>query len=265
MLVVDDRSDPPASEALGDIETPPLRVIPSHFPPGASGARNSGIEKARHDVLVFVDDDDLMVEDYPTRVVAAASGPVHVDFGIANGHRLDTQTGRTEREEIPLTLGVIPVGTPLRRTLVSAGRGFWARRQVLTAVGAFDIGSQLDEDTALAVRLRLGGFVGHFEPEPGVITRLNAAQGSAQAQQVTQSQAELQYDAYRTTYETYAHRFGAFSGERWFLLTRFLRRAAKAGRSKDAARIALRHRPRLVALGALIYLGLKTMKHRRTS
>ena len=81
VIVVDDRSDT-AQTALCDVTDPRLRITTNTGDKGAAGARNHGIAQAKGEIVMFLDDDDVMVVDYPGRVLAAAAGS-EADWGFA--------------------------------------------------------------------------------------------------------------------------------------------------------------------------------------
>lgn len=69
LIVVDDASDPPAAEALAGVEDPRLKLYINTGPHGPSAARNFGVQKSLGPILMFLDDDDLLVRDYCERVI----------------------------------------------------------------------------------------------------------------------------------------------------------------------------------------------------
>jgi glycosyltransferase involved in cell wall biosynthesis len=60
VVVVDDGSDPPLSEAALRSMVPGLEFVRHDRPRGVSAARNSGLERARGGLVLFLDDDDLL-------------------------------------------------------------------------------------------------------------------------------------------------------------------------------------------------------------
>lgn len=82
VIVVDDRSDT-AVKALRDVhDHPRIRILTNTGDKGAAGARNHGVAQALGEIIMFLDDDDVMVADYPKRVLAAAQGGT-ADWGFA--------------------------------------------------------------------------------------------------------------------------------------------------------------------------------------
>ncbi|MXQ07007.1 glycosyltransferase [Alphaproteobacteria bacterium GH1-50] len=263
VLVVDDRSEPPAVQSLDDINDPRLRGIVSTEMPGASGSRNAGILEARHEIVAFLDDDDLMRPGHLTRVLDITRQTPEAAWGFSNALWRDVASGADEPEDLPLAEGFVPDVKIPRYTLASAGRSLWCRRKALIEVGLFDLDWRIDEDADLCLRLIFAGYRPWFSPEPGIIARTNRAPDSNTAQITERIASDHRARAYCQTYERHARHFPALSRGRWFLATRFLRRAAKDGQSALAARTVLRREP--LALVLLAYLGFKTLRHYRAS
>ncbi|WP_081339256.1 glycosyltransferase family 2 protein [Micrococcus luteus] len=139
-----------------------IRVIDADTHPGASFARNRGINEASADKLAFCDDDDLVHPDWCRLAYEFLD-----DFPVVTGGvvvKEDTQlTGKSLAEKLEMLVAeTVPV--PPR----PAGRGsmgpalmggnFAARRDVLLAVGGFDAALvRGGEDNDLAFRLDRAG------------------------------------------------------------------------------------------------------------
>jgi len=111
LIVVIDGSTDGTAEALSRIETPfPVRLVqqPNR---GAAAARNRAAAEARHDVLLFVDDDmlcapDLISEHARVHLAGADAviGDVRRDPGSAPGFMSDSNEAWLKRQGGPLTL-----------------------------------------------------------------------------------------------------------------------------------------------------------------
>ncbi len=139
-----------------------IRVIDADTHPGASFARNRGINEASAEKLAFCDDDDLVHPDWCRLAYEFLD-----DFPVVTGGvvvKEDTQlTGKSLAEKLEMLVAeTVPV--PPR----PAGRGsmgpalmggnFAARRDVLLAVGGFDAALvRGGEDNDLAFRLDRAG------------------------------------------------------------------------------------------------------------
>jgi glycosyltransferase involved in cell wall biosynthesis len=60
VIVVDDGSDPQQRRSLTSLSSANLRVVDSDGMKGPSGARNTGAQEAKSDLLFFLDSDDLL-------------------------------------------------------------------------------------------------------------------------------------------------------------------------------------------------------------
>jgi hypothetical protein len=89
----------------------------------------------------------------------------------------------------------------------------------------------IDEDTDLCLRLVAAGHWPWYEVRPGVVVYrdyLPASSGGSQLTVSTSTQRAL--DCYRRTCQKNAPAYPENAQVRWYLATRFLRRAVKAGR-----------------------------------
>ncbi len=119
VIVIDDRSDT-AEKALRDITDRRLRITTNTGDKGAAGARNHGIAQARGEIVMFLDDDDVMVADYPARVIAGAqeSG---ADWGFSSG-LLVNGDHVPELNSEPIKGSLLPQNTPLQRQIAVTSR-----------------------------------------------------------------------------------------------------------------------------------------------
>lgn len=188
ILVVDDASSDSTADRVADAASrhPDIRLIQHATNQGVAAARNSLLEAATGEFVIFFDDDDesvphrvsaqiARIEDYEARF--APAGPV-----ICHAARLQTLPDGSERIETtigtsPNTMSPAPHGRAVAERVLT-GRplagGFGAlatcsqaaRRSAYTLVGGFDPTFRRSEDTELAVRLALADahFVGIAEP-----------------------------------------------------------------------------------------------------
>jgi len=180
IIVVDDVSSDCSAEVVQSVaETDPrVRLIRHTTNTGPAGARNSIIEAARGEFLVFFDDDD---ESLPARVreqvrVLTEHETRHPSVPVAcyasgerrypNGYDLPLPAIGSRGEEVPNGAGVADYLLLYRRRpdwFYGAGTpscALMARRTTFAAIGGFDATLRRVEDTDLAIRLALAG--GHF-------------------------------------------------------------------------------------------------------
>ncbi|MFB9338611.1 glycosyltransferase family 2 protein, partial [Actinoplanes octamycinicus] len=145
VIVVDDR---PVKEPIPRVKA---RIIAGPAR-GPAAARNAGWRAARHDWVVFLDDDVLPDQDWPRRLRAdlAAAGP---EIGGVQGVL-----------RVPLPADRRP--TDWERVTAGLADGAWItadmafRRAALAAVGGFDerLPRAFREDAELAFRVRQAGW-----------------------------------------------------------------------------------------------------------
>lgn len=186
ILVVDDASTDGTADRVAAVAAlhPEVRLIRHPANGGVAVARNTLLEQAAGEFVVFFDDDDesvphrvstqiTRIESYEARV--APDGPV-----ICHAARLQTAPDGTER--IEPTMGQredrrAPHGRAVAERILTGrpladGYGALAtcsqaaRRSTYARVGGFDPALRRSEDTDLSIRLALAGahFVGVAEP-----------------------------------------------------------------------------------------------------
>ena len=91
VLLIDNGSTPPLAEQSLPVPVPGLRIV-RETTPGLTPARLRGIAEANGELLVFVDDDNVLAEDFLVNALAAfsqnltlgaAGGPIHPEFESA--------------------------------------------------------------------------------------------------------------------------------------------------------------------------------------
>ena len=157
-------------------ELPDVVAVSNGEQRGLSGARNSGVDVARGDVIAFIDDDAVAAEDWLEWLVAAYAD-AHV-LGVGGAAEPAWELGRPRRfpEEFDWVVGCTYRGMPVQRAevrnLIGANMSF--RRDVLAAAGRFRSGIGRVgtrpigcEETELCIRARRRWSEGVFVFEPG--------------------------------------------------------------------------------------------------
>lgn len=165
VLVVDDRSRWPVASSLENLD-PRLQITISQARPGAGGARNWGVARARGKRILFLDDDDLMVPGYPAWVLEQK-----YDYGFAP--ILTFRGGNTPSPIVYSGGQGQPVMDlrPFRHQIAGLGCGFWIDRHAFLAVGGIAEDIRINEDTEFSIRLLQSGLRGLRAPNPGVMVR----------------------------------------------------------------------------------------------
>ncbi len=169
IIVVDDRSEIPAGEALASHIGAETTVIDNLGPWGPSAARNAGLNRAIHPIVLFLDDDDLLISNYCRRVLRVAGDHPDVTYGWTS--YVQQRTGRRDRR-LPRLKHIVRTGKldstiPLRHKFARA-TGLWVRRGVLFKIGGFNEAMRFGEDGELCIRLVTTGNA-WFDVEPGFI------------------------------------------------------------------------------------------------
>jgi glycosyltransferase involved in cell wall biosynthesis len=126
---------------------PEVRVMRLARNQGPAAARNHGIERARGELIAFLDSDDLWREDYLETLTAEFRDP-RVVLVFSNYSSIDAKGRVIRRRCVPRA----PAGLSAA-ALTSASM---MRRTAVMAAGGFDLGfRRLFEDTDLFIRLAL--------------------------------------------------------------------------------------------------------------
>lgn len=152
IIVVVDQNRALYERAVAGIEG--ARVVPNRDTPGLGGARNSGVEQATGDVVMFLDDDAIA-----SRQLLAFFADAYEDddvIGVGGGILPDWEHGRPRwyPAEFDWTIGCSYIGTPTSRKEVRnlIGCNMSYRRGLVEAAGRFRLGYGCDE-TEFCIRL----------------------------------------------------------------------------------------------------------------
>ena len=173
ILIVDDRSDPPASDEFKDASGSELRMLRCDSTTGgAAAARNLGLAQAKGDIVFFLDDDDELQSDYCHHILdhvlphhpEMAWGYSHTNIAISKANQ---DTPKVIKTSAPSPEG--PLTGPLSQRLAGFGEGFWIRRDVLDNLGPIDEGFATNEDMEYCLRLAAADQLGWYSAKPGAV------------------------------------------------------------------------------------------------
>jgi glycosyltransferase involved in cell wall biosynthesis len=149
-------------EKLARLELDGVRVVANRHHPGLSGARNTGVEDAAHDVVAFLDDDARAEPDWMERLIAVYDDPLVVAAGGAVAPDWESRRPAWFPEEFDWVVGCTYRGLPSVRSSVRnvIGANMSFRRSALELVGGFSdelgrVGADGAgcEETELCIRL----------------------------------------------------------------------------------------------------------------
>jgi hypothetical protein len=237
VLVLDDHSQIPASQVLADVSDLRLKVVRNSGSSGAARARNQAVALAEGAVVFFLDDDDEVVANYCTRVLGAGGAAAQAQWGFSS--TVIRTLGSTPSDR-PLTRkrlrrGVVPHGGRVRDRIAAMSDGFWIKKSCFEDAGGLDPDLTIDEDTDLCIRLLGAGISPWYECEPGMAVYRGYLPAQGSAGQLTTSTPLLKgLTCYRRTFEKNEGAFPPLSAPRWFLASRFIRRAIRQGQKPMA-------------------------------
>ena len=262
MLVVDDHCTTPAAQVLAGVKDARLKVVRHASAGGAARARNQGVAQAAGEVVFFLDDDDELVADYCSRVFCAGAGASQALWGFSStvirAHdSLDSPLVRHR-----LRRGRVPDTSRVRDRIAAMSEGFWIKKRCFELAGGLDPDLTIDEDTDLCVRLMASNISPWYEIDPGMVVYRGYMPAAGNAGQLTVATPVSQgLRCYRRTFDKNEASFAPLGAPRWFLASRFVRRAVKQGQCTLAQEFVRGLQPRLFQVGMAIFLRFKTLVH----
>ncbi|MGB0903195.1 glycosyltransferase family 2 protein [Halocynthiibacter sp.] len=268
VIVVDDASDPPATHALREVTDPRMILYVNPGPHGPSAARNFGVRQTQAPVLMFLDDDDLLVEDYCLRVISRIDSlPDDCTFGFSASYHLEPDGSWTEVQSIS-PAGVLGDETPLKYRQAGLGMGCWITRAAFDAVGGLDESIDVNEDTEFSVRLAASGHRCYCDQTPGVILIHDPVRSASDQSSITKAAgARARFRGFEyilLKHQDFLKGHGAFRRK---MFTRVVKYRVRAGSVAGWFRFCAQHRPvsdvvLYIAPGAL-WLGLSKLLRRK--
>ena len=185
VIVVDDGSEKPAREVLSDIQDTRLKCIENPGPHGPSAARNYGVSHSKAELIMFLDDDDLIVEGYCRRVLERLPElPEDCTFGFSASYHLEPDGTQTLVQSISPE-GILGDETLLKYRQAGLGMGCWITRQAFKEIGGLDQDIDVNEDTEFSIRLAAAGHRCYCDQTPGVVLIHDPVRGASDQSSIT--------------------------------------------------------------------------------
>jgi len=248
VIIIDDNSTPPASEALSDMKDPRIKVHINPGPNGPSPARNLGLRMAQGPIVMFLDDDDLLVDNYCKRVLARLPTlPDTCGFGFSTALHLEPD-GTTSVHKSISPEGVLGREVALKYRLAGLGMGFWIKRDLFLAVGGLDPNIAVNEDTEVSIRLAAYGAECYCDQTPGVILIHDNVRDEADKSSITKASSALGrargFEYILTKHAKFLQDHNKF---RFKLFSRVLKYRCRAGHGTEWIKFCANQRPKYEA------------------
>jgi glycosyltransferase involved in cell wall biosynthesis len=164
VLVVDDGSEDDTAVWVREM-WPSVSLVEMGRPCGAAAARNRGVERARGDLIAFLDDDDTWRPSYLEMQVANFYGHPETDL-CTTGHIEIDPSGRISWPDLrPLCRYVEPLAHLLAECPIHTLSLVCCRRSVFRRLGGFDESLSIVHDLDLYLRLVASGRkTTHYPP-----------------------------------------------------------------------------------------------------
>lgn len=235
VIVIDDKSNPPAQIVLEEFDDPRLVCLVNGDKGGAAAARNLGMKSAKGEVVFFLDDDDEFMADYCRDILDNVVPNHHgLAYGfsayLVSGNKSDGKTEDTI-ENNKLDQGIIADTAPFRRRICGFGMGFWIKRDVFEELGPIDEAMATNEDTEYLCRLIDAGKTAWFSAKPGVRVHQHSAETAATelGHVTSRIQSADRAQSFLTIYQRY-HRLMKYDKQaRQHIAHRYIKLATKSG------------------------------------
>lgn len=161
VVVVDDGSDTPVAPALDAREDPYALTHFRQANAGAAAARQRGIERARGDIIVILDDDMEVPPNFLEEHRKAHENGADVVLGHIDPGEIEGGTSLFERVHHKLlidTLQSIREGEAVARGVNLCTGNVSFRRAAFLDVGGFDESLERSEDRELGIRFEKNGY-----------------------------------------------------------------------------------------------------------
>ena len=171
IIVVDDGSKDNSKEViLGYAEEKHISYV-FQANKGLAGARNTGIEKATGDLLVFLDSDDTIKPDKLSKQAAYLNSHPDCDIVFSKSlYFIENDLSNTRPAELPIWEGL--VFEKLLNGNIFLVNAIMARKKAVVEAGAFDSHFRELEDWDLWLRMTLNGSKVGYIPEVLSMVRL---------------------------------------------------------------------------------------------
>ncbi len=235
ILVIDDKSNPPAQIVLAEFDDPRLVTLVNDGPGGAAAARNLGMKTARGPIVFFLDDDDEILPDYCTGILNTVVPKRHY---VAYGFSAVRIAGKNPNNENNDTIsnnklpnGIIAHTAPFRRRLCGFGMGFWIRRDVFDKLGPVDDSLATNEDTEYLCRLIDAGKPAWFNAQPGVRLHTHTADttGNTLDHVTVRTRSADRANCFLTIFNRYQRLITSDKQARHHLARRYIKLSTKSG------------------------------------
>ena len=241
VVVVDDHSEVSAADSLSDIQDARLWIQPNRRSTGASGSRNSGVEAAVGDLIVFLDDDDLLRTGYINWVLQVAKQDPSVSYGFSAIHRFSGMINDSCLVEFRSPACQWIADLPITKRLAGLGCGFWVRRSVYLELNGLDESLSVNEDTDFCILLLAKSIHGIYSSEAGVMVRAHSLSSSGERASVTKSTGWLERaHNFERIMVKHHSALWAMDQLRLYLLIRLIKMIAKTGQHDFASRVIAR-------------------------
>ena len=231
VIVIDDHSKRPATNVLADMAVPQLRTALNMKLPGPAGARNSGVSMAGGNVVMFLDDDDLLVPGYADWAMKFTAANPTFQFGFSCIHRFTDGQAPDLTQIYRSARGTRIRDLPFRRQITGLGCGFWIKRTLFQSLGGLSESIAVNEDTDFLIRLLSCGAEGWRADAPGVYVRRHRSGSSngVLGSLTNRANAEARADYFKMILDRNADWLSNQRGARKHMVRRLLKMQAKAG------------------------------------
>ncbi len=225
VVVTDDGDVEATRDALASFDQSRLVIEENTGAKGAGANRNNGVAAANGNVIFFLDDDDLILPDYPQNVLNALAEFDDAVWGFSSTIEHDKGASPNPGGEAVRPIHRL-AERPVPEALSGLGCGFWIKRDVFQSVGGIRNDLETNEDTDFCLTLLRHGFLPLYSAKPGV--SLFRGEGLTRA-----TDAKARAACFQNILERHADFFDINPDMKQFVLSRYLKHAARGGDFKS--------------------------------
>ncbi len=170
-LVVNDGVLATTVEALKCFADDRLKVVDNLGANGPASARNFGMRCSDSDLFLFLDDDDELLENYPTQILEIHKNST-AGYGFCKYVEFFDFSNKVGNKEIArgraYSEGFIPNCLNFKHCIAGFGMGFWISKATYDLVGPLDETLLTSEDVEYQIRLFRNGVPGWYHQNSGI-------------------------------------------------------------------------------------------------
>lgn len=249
----DDREGNSCGDIIKSLNDGRVTLVNNDAEKGPASTRNIGASHAKNNLILFLDDDDILVDGYLQSLRQTLDEYPEADYGYSN---IEITYGTAWQDKLKKL--VPEVASPVTKSkdkLFGACCGFWIKKGIFEKVGKFDVTLWNSEDNDLCARLHAAKFKCLKFQRKWVLVCRSHQDGAQNITSRTQNSQKVK--CWWMVYSKNSKNLPLTDGVRVTLLERFIRRAVKFNLTDYAAKKMSQNLLDPLMILGFLYLGGK--------